>query len=137
MRLEPGEVASLVTATGDQQLVVLASGDAAQFHLTRRSLFARACGGKRETDVAFDRGDNFADRLSHRSRVKTRNVSREVFCLIQDGEQRKPCVVYSQLARQRSILFRHLEFAQGEFFLNERVGKKDERPQQRRARRMQ
>ncbi len=60
MRLEPCEVATLVTATGDQQIVfIFASGDAAQFQLARRTLFACACdGGQREANVAFDGGDN-------------------------------------------------------------------------------
>lgn len=46
MRLEAREVASLVTATGDAQIVVIfTSGDATEFHLARRSFYVRASGG--------------------------------------------------------------------------------------------
>ena len=95
MRLEAGEIASLVTAPGDQQIVTLASNDAAQIRLARRSLFVRVCGGKRKANVAFDGGDNPANGLSRRFHMRTQNVPREVFCLIQDGEQRPSRVVYS------------------------------------------
>lgn len=148
MRFESRGVATLVAATRDLQVVVRASGEAAQLGLARRRrrLDSHIFDGQREADVAFDRRARFAHRRARRdaSRAGSSNrsrggifLTREVFRSIQGGEQRAARVVDPEFARRRRNALRCCGFASPEIFLNEWTGKECERPAERGARRVE